>query len=315
MYTYPLHTSCGFAEAMQDSIPVVSVCIPTYRAADHLAATIESVLAQTFGDFELVVIDDDSPDRTAEIVGGYRDSRLRCLHNPVNLGPEGNWNRCLDEARGRYFKLLPQDDLLAPDCLARQVAVFEQDAAKRIALVFGAREVVDADGKPLLRRAPFGNEPKRVGAHDLIRACVRKGSNIIGEPGNVLLRRDLAQSVGRFDGTYGYVIDLDYWFRTLQCGDAYYLPDVLSSFRISGSSWSVEIGARQYHEFRDFARKYAADPAYRIGKTDLAMATLMAYANAQLRRLAYWWLLPKQSAAARGGTGAAAVGETTRTRS
>jgi glycosyltransferase involved in cell wall biosynthesis len=315
MYTCPLRTSCGFAEAMQDSIPVVSVCIPTYRAADHLAATIESVLAQTFADFELVIVDDNSPDRTAEIVAGYRDSRLRYLQNPANLGPEGNWNRCLDEARGRYFKLLPQDDLLAPDCLARQVAVFELDAAQRIALVFGAREVVDADGKPLLRRATFGKRAKCVSARDLIRACLRKGSNVIGEPGNVLLRRNLADSVGRFDATHGYVIDLDYWFRALQRGDGYYLPYVLSSFRISGKSWSVEIGARQYHEYRDFARKYAADPAYRIGKTDLALATAMAYANARLRRIAYWWLLPKQGAAAGAGASAAEVGETTRTRS
>ena len=187
---------------MQDSIPVVSVCIPTYRAADHLAATIDSVLTQTFADFELVVVDDNSPDRTAEIVGGYRDSRLRYLQNPANLGPEGNWNRCLGEARGRYFKLLPQDDLLAPDCLARQVEVLEQDAENRIALVFGARAVVDADGKLLLRRAAFGKRARRVSGHDLIRACLRKGSNIIGEPGNVLLRNP-AHSVGRFDGTYG----------------------------------------------------------------------------------------------------------------
>jgi glycosyltransferase involved in cell wall biosynthesis len=314
MYTYPLHTSCSFAEAMQDSIPVVSVCIPTYRGADHLAATIESVLAQTFGDFELVVVDDNSPDRTAEIVGGYRDSRVRYLRNPANLGPQGNWNRCLDEARGSYFKLLPQDDLLAPDCLAHQVAAFEQDTAQRIALVFGAREVIDVNGKPLLRRAVFGKEPRCVSAHELVRACLRRGSNIIGEPGNVLLRSNLAHRVGRFDATYGYVIDLDYWFRALLCGDAYYLPDVLSSFRISGGSWSVEIGARQYHEFRDFARKYARDPAYRIGRTDLVMATLMAYVNAQLRRLAYWWLLPKQAGPTGGSARAGQVGETTRTR-
>jgi glycosyltransferase involved in cell wall biosynthesis len=279
---------------MQDSIPVVSVCIPTYRGADHLAETIESVLAQTFGDFELVIVDDNSPDRTAEIVGGYRDSRVRYLRNSVNLAPEGNWNRCLDEARGKYFKLLPQDDLLASDCLARQVAAFEQDTAERIALVFGAREVIDATGEALLRREVFGSESRLLRAHDLIRACLRKASNIIGEPGNVLLRRSLAHSVGRFDGTYGYVIDLDYWFRALQRGDAIYLPEVLSFFRISGNSWSVEIGARQYHEFRDFARKYAADPAYGISSSDVAMATLMAFANAQLRRAAYWWLLPKE---------------------
>jgi GT2 family glycosyltransferase len=143
---------------------------------------------------------------------------------------------------------------------------------------------------------------------------VRLGSNIIGEPGNVLLRRDQVRRIGKFDGTYGYVIDLDYWFRALQLGDAYYLPVLLSTFRISADSWSVAIGRRQYHEFRDFARKYSRDPAYRLGRIDLAMAMLMAYVNAQARRLAYWWLLPKRAGPTGGSARAGQVGETTRTR-
>ena len=314
MYTRTLRTSCGFAEAMYDSTPRISVCIPTYRGAAHLAATMESVLAQTVDDFELIVVDDNSPDETGAIVARYGDSRIRYLRNPTNLGPEGNWNRCLEEARGRYFKLLPQDDLLAPDCLERQVAVFESDAEQQIALVFGARNVADANGKVIMRRVLYGSEAKRIGARDLIRSCVRRGSNIIGEPGNVLLRRDHVRRIGKFDGTYGYVIDLDYWFRVLQLGDAYYLPALLSTFRISAGSWSVAIGRRQYHEFRDFAREYARDPACRIGGIDLAMATLMAYVNAQLRRLAYWWWLPKQAGPTGGGASAGQVGETTRTR-
>jgi glycosyltransferase involved in cell wall biosynthesis len=145
---------------MYDNTPIISVCIPTYRGAGHLAATIESVLAQTVGDFELIIVDDNSPDETGAIVDRYGDSRIRYLRNPTNLGPEGNWNRCLEEARGRYFKLLPQDDLLAQECLARQVEVFERDTAQRIALVFGAREVVGTNGKKLLRRAVFGKEPR-----------------------------------------------------------------------------------------------------------------------------------------------------------
>jgi hypothetical protein len=85
---------------------------------------------------------------------------------------------------------------------------------------------------------------------------------------------------------------------------------LLSTFRISADSWSVAIGRRQYHEFRDFARKYARDPAYRLGRIDLAMATLMAYVNAQSRRLAYWWLLPKRAGPTGGSARAGQVGET-----
>lgn len=88
-------------------LPCVSICVPTYRGAAYLANTIESVLAQTFTDFELVIIGDNSPDETRSVVARYSDPRIRYLKNQHNLGPEGNWNRCLQEARGRYFKLIP----------------------------------------------------------------------------------------------------------------------------------------------------------------------------------------------------------------
>ena len=91
----------------QTGSPLVSVCIPTYRGMPHLRAAIDSVLAQTLSDFELVVIDDNSPDDSFAIASSYGDRRIRCLRNPRNLGPEGNWNRCLAEAKGRYVKLLP----------------------------------------------------------------------------------------------------------------------------------------------------------------------------------------------------------------
>jgi glycosyltransferase involved in cell wall biosynthesis len=277
---------------MSDSVPLVSVCMPAYRGAAHLAAAIDSVLAQSFADFELVIVDDNSPDDTAAIVAGYRDARIRYLRNAQNLGPQGNWNRALGEARGKYFKLMPQDDLLAPDCLARQVAVLDADTAQCIALVFGGREIIDAQGKSLMRRAPFGARQRAIAARDLVLACVRAGTNLVGEPGNVLMRRELTQRIGAFDGTYGYLIDLDYWFRALRHGDAVYLPQTLSSFRISQGSWSVAIGARQQREFRDFLNAYVRrDPLCPIGAVDRLRAAAMAMLNAKLRALVYRRLL------------------------
>ncbi len=266
--------------------------MPAYNGAAHLRAAIDSVLAQTHADFELVVIDDNSSDATAEIAASYAaDPRVRYLRNASNLGPQGNWNRCLDEARGRYFKLMPQDDVLAAECLAQQVAVLEQDVEQRYAFVFGGRDVIDASGRKIMRRAAFGDRAERIAARDLIRSCIRRGTNLIGEPGNVLLRHELLGRVGRFDATYGYMVDLDYWFRALQTGDAYYLPQTLSAFRISGGSWSVAIGARQYQEFRDFARKYAGMPEYAIAQSDLALGIAMGWVNARARQWIYRWLL------------------------
>jgi glycosyltransferase involved in cell wall biosynthesis len=260
--------------------------VPAYRGAAHIAATIESVLAQTWADFELVIVDDDSPDDTAAVVARYRDPRLRLLRNQRNLGAEGNWNRCLQLARGRYFKLLPQDDLLAPDCLARQVAAFEAPRGTPLALVFCARAIIDADGRAIMTRR-YPGAGGVIAGRSVIGSCLRRGSNLVGEPGGVLLRTALARQVGGFDASIGYVVDLDYWFRLLLHGDALYLPEALASFRVSGGSWSVAIGKRQSAQVRNFIGKVAANPAYGARRIDVASGRLMARLNSLLRALLY----------------------------
>jgi glycosyltransferase involved in cell wall biosynthesis len=235
----------------------VSVCIPTYRGEATLGAAIESVLAQSLGDFELIVIDDGSPGDTRAIVERFTDQRLVYLRNERNLGPQGNWNRCLELARGKYFKLLPHDDLLHPTCLERQSAALDADRDQRLALVFSARNVLGADGRVLTRRGYPGGSEGPIDGKQVMRACVRRGTNLIGEPGAVLFRRSLAEKTGVFDATNPYVIDLDYWFRLLANGDAYYCAEPLADFRVSGSSWSVAIGTGQSHDFRNFVARFA----------------------------------------------------------
>lgn len=267
--------------------PLVSVCIPTYRGAAHLQAAINSVLEQSLSDLELIVIDDNSPDSTQELMTGYADPRIRYLRNPENLGPEGNWNRCLYEAHGQYLKVLPQDDLLYPNTLARQVRVLEDNSNGDIALVFGSRTILDADGQVIMRRGyPRGKEG-RVAARELIRRCVRYGTNLIGEPGAVLMRKSLADTTGRFDGDIPYVIDLDYWVRLLAYGDGYYLPDPVSAFRVSSGSWSVAIGSRQSAEYTRFIAKLRESMDTQITPLDALMGNLLARLNNVLRLLFY----------------------------
>lgn len=239
-------------------LPRVSVCIPTYRGRATIGSAIESVLAQSLTDFELIVIDDGSPDDTRAIVEGFADPRLIYVRNEHNLGPQGNWNRCLELARGKYFKLLPHDDLLHPHCLERQVAVLDTDRDERIALVFSARDVLGPDGRVLTRRGYPGGREGPIAGGMVMRACVRRGTNLLGEPGAVLFRKSLADRIGAFDATNPYVIDLDYWFRLLAHGDAYFCADPLASFRVSGSSWSVAIGTGQSNDFRNFVARFAA---------------------------------------------------------
>lgn len=268
-------------------MPLVSVCIPTYRGAATIGAAIESVLRQTLVDFELIIVDDQSPDETGAIVAQYEDPRIRYFRNESNLGPQGAWNRCLALARGRYFKLLPHDDLLAPDCLRQQVSVLEGDTQEQLALVFCPREVIGPDGRVLARRGYAGAPAGRIGSHDLMRACVRRGTNLIGEPGAVLCRRSLAQRVGGFDMQQPYVIDLDYWFRLLRHGDAYHLPRRLAAFRVSAAQWSVALSDTQSRDFIDFVERIAPQVGLRLSRADLFCAQAMARLNNALRRVFY----------------------------
>lgn len=271
--------------------PTVSICIPTYRGAAHIAAAIESVLAQSYTNFELIVIDDNSTDDTAAIAQSYLDPRVRFLQNPRNLGPQENWNRCLSEARGKYFKLLPQDDLLAPDCLAKQVAILDQDDAQCIALVYCARTIVDARDRPLMVRGYSGGRTGVIGSQNLIRHCLRRGTNLIGEPGSVLFRRQLANVVGSFDASIPYVLDLDYWFRLLLKGDSYYLPEALASFRVSRGSWSVAIGSKQSVDYRRFIKRIANNPDFSVRRIDVLMGCVMAELNNFMRLVFYRFIL------------------------
>ena len=272
------------------SSPLVSVCIPTYRGAAFLAATIDSVLEQSYRNFELWILDDNSPDDTQAIVSRYPDPRIKYIRNTENLGPERNWNRCLQLAQGEYFKLLPHDDLLAANCLDEQVSVLEADDEKRIALVFGSRKIIDPQGRVIMTRGLPWAKACQIEKLSLIKRCIHAGTNLIGEPGNGLFRRSLVESTGIYDATYPYLVDLDYWFRILMHGDAYYTATFSSSFRVCPGSWSVAIGNKQYRDFKGFVDKFRADTRFRISLTDRAIGLVKARLNTVARALVYRFL-------------------------
>lgn len=268
--------------------PLVSVCIPAYKGGLPLELAIESVLAQSFRNLELIVVDDNSPDDTEMRLARFSaDPRFTFQRNPINLGPQENWNRCLALARGRYFKLLPHDDVLQPECLARQVAVLDADHQQRLAFVFCARRVIGPDGRVIMHRGYPGARTGSLDAKVAQMLCVRKGTNLFGEPGGLLFRRQLASRVGSFDASNPYVVDLDYWFRLLVHGQAYYIDETLVDFRVSPTQWSVRIGGNQSREFCDFVARIAPIVGIRLGWSDMMRARLNATVNSLLRLAFY----------------------------
>jgi glycosyltransferase involved in cell wall biosynthesis len=130
-----------------DRPPLVSIGLPVFNGENYLAEAIRSVLAQGFADFELIICDNASTDRTADIASGFAaaDPRIRYVRNPTNLGAAPNYNRAFALARGRYFKWLAHDDTLLPDYLACTVEAME--ARPELVLCNSRVEVIDAGGR------------------------------------------------------------------------------------------------------------------------------------------------------------------------
>ncbi len=139
--------------------PTVSVVMATYRGAAMIGATIDTVLAQTFGDWELVVVDDCSPDETRDVVRGYTDPRIRLIAAEANVGPVRTRNRAFELARGRYIAGLDQDDLCHPERFAQQVAYL--DAHPDTTLVATAATEL-RDGKVVTSQLPPTTTPALV---------------------------------------------------------------------------------------------------------------------------------------------------------
>ena len=207
------------------NISTVSVLVPTYNNAHFLDETIQSVLNQSFPDFELIIVDNQSTDNTDEVVQQYlHDKRVKFYKNATNIGMVGNWNKCLEYAQGKYIKYLCSDDKFHPDLLKKFVQVMEQHP--QVAIVSSYREYFG------LKRfkselPPFSGlkSGKEVIYHSL------QDWNWIGEPTTVMFRRADLQ-VGPFNTDYKYFPDWDMWLKLLTRGDLYMIPETLSYFRL-----------------------------------------------------------------------------------
>lgn len=228
--------------------PAVSVLIPTYNYARYLPEAIESVLAQDFADFELIIADDASSDDTVEVCEAYarQDPRIRFFRHEKNLGMVENWNWCLRHACGKYIKYMLADDKFAkPYALRKLVEAIEQRPG--ISLVTSARALMDAESKTIGVWNPLGRRIRYFCGKTLIRKCLRRDLNFIGEPTAGLFRREDASR--GFDKDYRQLVDLEMWFHLLLTGDLIYLPECLCFFRQHSEQQTVQNRKDDCHSF------------------------------------------------------------------
>jgi glycosyltransferase involved in cell wall biosynthesis len=175
--------------------PAASFVVPCYGLGHLLPQCIDSILAQTFGDFEILVMDDCSPDETAEAVAAYRDRRVRYVRNPENLGALRNYNLGIEMSRGRYVWLISADDYLrTKDVLDRYVRIM--DAHPRVGFAFCPGVTVQGGSEgPVIDYSRYGDRDRVLPRHALIPRLLQ---------GNVVLaaaamaRRECYEKVSMF---------------------------------------------------------------------------------------------------------------------
>jgi glycosyltransferase involved in cell wall biosynthesis len=215
--------------------PKISVCIPTFNRQHFLPLAIDSVLAQTYGDWELIVCDDGSTDGTSALMADYqaRDQRIRYVRHDRNVGKSNNMRSGFDAATGDYFIKFDDDDRLTPEFLAKTCEILEQNDS--VSFVGTDHWVIDEQNQQRLdwtdaNSKKWGRSTLKAGLiDDLVEVLFVKQSLQIGA---TLFRRSVLQAVGYMRANIQNCEDNDLLVRLAISGhQAYYLPERLMEYR------------------------------------------------------------------------------------
>jgi|GEM_PF-1715371 len=202
-------------------MPQVSVILPTYNRAYCIQRTIDSVLNQTFSNFELLIVDDASTDNTVNLINALADPRIRLLELSQNIGKSAAVNLAAQAATGSWLLLVDSDDCCVPDRLEKQLDVANTPSERRIDGVFGRTAFVDATDHqthcfPSIEEVTEGITP-------LISILEH---NMIGS-GTLLLCREAFLNIGGFDPLLRKSIDRDFAIRFSQRFNVVGMPDIV----------------------------------------------------------------------------------------
>ena len=211
--------------------PKVSVVIPAYNHEKYVGEAIQSVLDQTFRDFELIIINDGSTDNTEAEIFKFKDERIR-YYSQENRGLNATLNRGIELARGEYFNFLPSDDAFLPEKLATQLKALEE--SRDIGIVFSYQIVIDGEGKevkddPILDWFTVPFETKE----EIFPALFER--DFLSVP-TALIKMECFNRVGLFDESLRTTQDYDLWMRILRYYNIRLIKEPLLKLRWHGAN-------------------------------------------------------------------------------
>ncbi|MCB4810634.1 glycosyltransferase [Methylovorus menthalis] len=250
---------------MNTQLPLVSICIPTFNSEKTIRETLLSILNQSYKNLRIHVVDNASEDSTVSIAESVADERVLIHRNTINVGGEGNFNRCIQIASGKYTAIFHADDVYEPDIVETEVSFLE--AHPEVGATFTEARLIDENGDPI-GAIKFPAEMVSAGnVHDfpaLMKAILRH-SNFLICP-SVMARTSIYKDeIKQWRGDlFRSSADLDVWLRIAKTHKVGFIPAPLLRYRISSHQFSARI--RLQTERPDFflvADHYIAEPPVR----------------------------------------------------
>lgn len=226
-----------------DHSPLVSVIIPSFNHDRYIFNTIQSVLDQTFSDFEIIITDDCSTDNTVEIIKQFDDSRIKLYRNKNNLGISGTLNHSITQSQGKYLSILGSDDMFEKAKLMKQVKYMEDN--KETGAVFSWANIIDQDGKDINNKSEFFRHFQRYNKtrEQWLNYFFYNDNCLCAS--SAMVRRKHHDEVGEYDQRYHQLQDYDFWIRLLLKNNIYIIPEVLIKYRVLNNKANVSAEKRE----------------------------------------------------------------------
>jgi len=230
----------------QNSLPLVTIAIPTYNRAEYLAQALESAVKQTYQNIEIIVSDNCSIDNTEAVVGGFKDPRIKYFKQKENIGPDPNWNFCLENAKGIFFLLLQDDDLI-DNCFV-DICMKAANHSADVGIIRTGTRVIDSNGNILRERKNIaGGLPSEEFITTLLSG--KLNMYLCGSIFNTKNLKEICDSYGIWTGTkYRHWEDV---YAEIQLATRFPridVEEVLASFRKHSSQLTFRVNIREWIE-------------------------------------------------------------------
>ena len=265
-------------------ISEILVFVPTYNSEKYLRQCLDSVLQQTFQDWQCVISDDASTDKSVEIAREFekKDTRFKVLTHEKNVGAANNWNRAKENNNSFATKILCADDYIFHDSLAIQLNLLKRF---NTSIVFSERKILFPSGRSLHPKLPkYGQS---LSFNEAFSLYIKSGRNIFGEPVAALFKTDSLISSKTFNSNFEFALDTFCYAAIANNENVTFDSNIVGVFRVSRSQWSYKMRSEQFFHDFEFIDHLIREEGVKLSRFNVILGKVKVLLANMIRILVY----------------------------